>query len=257
MRRLSPLLGGKPPRQPVDAWLKRTPDLPDLLSTSLFALKESADGFPPLKSAVGAVLALGEIAQRVKNSKSDARDIARRAEHILDVIAEAVPDGSTIPVAMLRDIERFTSLVHEICGFMEEIASARALSRVLHLNRNEIALQDFKSRLNDAYCDLKVASALRVERQQAEMAAQQIQLAAQQQLLTHQQRQTHIAAAQVVGFIEKLENTMPLRIVFLLSDSSTINFTFFGQPLNDPTLALIVTANITAYLGVRFKIQIF
>lgn len=37
--------------------------LPDLLSTSLHALKESAEAFPPLSSAVGGVLAVWEIAE--------------------------------------------------------------------------------------------------------------------------------------------------------------------------------------------------
>jgi hypothetical protein len=35
----------------------------DLLSTSLVGLKQSADAFPPLKSAVGGVLALWDIAE--------------------------------------------------------------------------------------------------------------------------------------------------------------------------------------------------
>jgi hypothetical protein len=35
----------------------------DALRTALFALKESADGFPPLKSAVSGVIALWDIAE--------------------------------------------------------------------------------------------------------------------------------------------------------------------------------------------------
>ncbi|KAJ7461214.1 hypothetical protein FB451DRAFT_490601 [Mycena latifolia] len=37
--------------------------LPDVLWTSIIALKESADAFPPLKSAVGGVIALCDIAE--------------------------------------------------------------------------------------------------------------------------------------------------------------------------------------------------
>lgn len=46
--------------------------------------------------------------QRTKHCKSDARAIALRTKEILDVIADAVPDGSRIPQPMLRSIQRFT-----------------------------------------------------------------------------------------------------------------------------------------------------
>jgi hypothetical protein len=41
----------------------RSSSLPDVVSTSLLALKESADAFPPLKSAVGGVLALWDVVE--------------------------------------------------------------------------------------------------------------------------------------------------------------------------------------------------
>jgi hypothetical protein len=47
----------------LKAFSSRTSALPDILSTSLFALKESADAFPPLKGAVGGVLAVWDVAQ--------------------------------------------------------------------------------------------------------------------------------------------------------------------------------------------------
>ncbi|KAJ7164114.1 hypothetical protein C8R46DRAFT_1351970 [Mycena filopes] len=68
--------------------------LPDILSTSLLALKESADVFPPLRSAVAGVLAVWDIARRAKRCKSDAADIAKRTEDIICLIADAVPDPS-------------------------------------------------------------------------------------------------------------------------------------------------------------------
>jgi hypothetical protein len=59
--------GRKPPSS--TAKIKSSPShntlsaVPDVVSTALLALKESADAFPPLKSAVGGVLTLREIAQ--------------------------------------------------------------------------------------------------------------------------------------------------------------------------------------------------
>jgi hypothetical protein len=109
----------------------------------------------------------------VKHSKIDSCAVALRAKDILDVIAEAVPDGSTIPEPMLRRIERFTSyvslsrrsqftdfsasrLLHDIRRLLAEIEHSGRFSRVVHLNRNEHALQGFKAQLDEAYRDFQV-----------------------------------------------------------------------------------------------------
>ncbi|KAJ7087482.1 hypothetical protein C8R44DRAFT_752206 [Mycena epipterygia] len=182
----------KPPRVPTSrAKLKSTPAstksntptagaLPDVLWTSILALKESADAFPPQKSTVGGVIALLELAERARHSKSNARAIALRTKEILDVIADAVPDASVIPSAMLESIERFTVLLDEIRCRMEKIALTGGVSRVVHLNRNEHVLQDIKAQLDDAYRDFLAASALRLEVAQAHIGVQQTQLATQQ-----------------------------------------------------------------------------
>ncbi|KAF7343305.1 hypothetical protein MVEN_01762800 [Mycena venus] len=153
--------------------------VPDLLSTALVALKESADAFPPLKSAVGGVLAVTDIAQRAKHSKSDARDIALRTQAILDTIAAAVPDPLAISVPMLQSIERFTMLLDDIRLSMEAIALSSGVSRIVRLNRNERVLGDIKAQLEDAYRDFLAACALRVEAQQTELATRQAYLADQ------------------------------------------------------------------------------
>ncbi|KAF7369367.1 hypothetical protein MVEN_00265300 [Mycena venus] len=119
--------------------------LPDIFWTSMRALKESADAFPPLKGAVGGAIALCEIAERAKHSKSDARAIALRVKEIIDGIADAVPDGSVISPPMLISIQRFTILLDEIRSSMEDIALTNRASRILHLNRDERLLQSIKN----------------------------------------------------------------------------------------------------------------
>ncbi|KAJ7166619.1 hypothetical protein C8R46DRAFT_1094918 [Mycena filopes] len=167
--------------------------LPDVLSTSLLALKESADAFPPLKSAVGGVLAVWDIAKRAKRCKSDAADIAKRTEDILCLIADAVPDPSAIPSPMLKSIEGFTFILNDICTTMEKILLARSISRVVHLNSTERTLREIKSKLDDAYRDFLAASALRMEVQQAEIAVEHKALAVQ----------THTAVDQVTNILKR------------------------------------------------------
>jgi len=194
----------KPPSPTVKVKFKSSSSrtsapLPDLLSTSLIALKESADAFPPLKSAVGSVLALWDIAERAKHSKTDARDIALRTKTILDVIADAVPDGSAISPPMLQSIERFTVLLHDIRRLMVAMSLTNGVSRIMHLNRNESALLGIRTELEEAYRDFLAASALRVEVQQVKIASQQAEFAVQQAKLEVQQMQFVIRQKQLLS----------------------------------------------------------
>ncbi|KAJ7087462.1 hypothetical protein C8R44DRAFT_30787 [Mycena epipterygia] len=179
---------------------------PDVLWTSLLALKESADTFPPLKSTVAGVVALLDIAQRAKHSKSEARAIALRTNEILDVIADAVPDATAIPQPMLQSIERFTVLLDEIQCRMEIIALTGGVSRIMHLNRNERVLQDIKTKLDDAYRDFLAASALRLEVQQTQLTVQQTQLATQN-------AQIHIDVGKVAAVTNTLAHDLS-RVLF-------------------------------------------
>ncbi|KAJ7055844.1 hypothetical protein C8F01DRAFT_1157876 [Mycena amicta] len=147
---------------------KKSPLVPDVLNVSLFALKESADAFPPLKSAVGGVLAVWDVADRMKHCKSKARTIALRTTQILDVMAEAIPDASKIPDPLLQSIERFTSRLDDVRQRMEDMNRLRGLSRFVNLRQNERVLQDILGELDDTYRDFMTALALRVEVQQFE-----------------------------------------------------------------------------------------
>ncbi|KAJ7434880.1 hypothetical protein B0H11DRAFT_2115934 [Mycena galericulata] len=164
----------KPPPVKLKLPQSRTASaFPDALRTTLFALKESADAFPPLKSAVSGVIALCDIAERSKHSKSEALDIALRTKEILDVVADAVPDVTKIHPGMRTSIERFAVLLDDIRCRMEVVALTGRVSRLVHLNRNECMLRSIRSQLDEAYQDFSVAAALRIEVQQVNLALQQ------------------------------------------------------------------------------------
>ncbi|KAF7369346.1 hypothetical protein MVEN_00263200 [Mycena venus] len=153
--------------------------------------------FPPLKSAVGGVLALRDIAERAKHSKSDARDIADRTIKILAVIASTVPDRSVIPQLLQSRIESLTDLLDEVRSSMETLAHTGGVSRLVHLNRNEGILQSIKARLDDEYRGFLIASALQVEAQQAELAKRQTEITKQQTEITKQQTEITKQQAQL------------------------------------------------------------
>ncbi|KAJ7277563.1 hypothetical protein C8J57DRAFT_1504395 [Mycena rebaudengoi] len=84
----------------------RTSALPDVLWTSLHALKESADAFPPLKSVVGGVVVIWNIAERAKHSKTDARATLRSGRRRSSISSSRTAQIYLPP--MLQSIERFT-----------------------------------------------------------------------------------------------------------------------------------------------------
>jgi len=154
--------------------------LPDILRTSLLALRESADACPPLKSAVGGAVALWDIAERSKHAKNDARDIAFRTNEIMESICDAVPDVSKISPPLLGKIADLALVLEDIRCDMETITSTGGIARFTRLNRNERVLQSIRARLDEKTHDFATGSLLRQEIQQAQMAVKQTQFISQQ-----------------------------------------------------------------------------
>ncbi|KAF7302835.1 hypothetical protein MKEN_01245500 [Mycena kentingensis (nom. inval.)] len=154
--------------------------IPDVIRISLDALRQSADAFPPLKSAVGGVLALWDLTERTKHCKTKAHKVSLHATAILDTIADSVGDPANIPPPMLLSIDRFTSTLGMIHDCLIEVAQTRGISRVVHLRRNEAILEDMLVKLDDAYRTFVIASSIRLEAQQLETAQTQLHFIASQ-----------------------------------------------------------------------------
>ncbi|KAJ6542934.1 hypothetical protein B0H19DRAFT_1172454 [Mycena capillaripes] len=127
----------------------------DALRTSLELVKESSDICPPLKSALGGVVALCDLADRVAASNVDAATLAWRAVAILDTIYNAVDIGpdldAKVPPQLLQNILQFEQLLSEIrTAMMKSIARKGCFRRVLHLRRNESDLAQFTTSLDSA-----------------------------------------------------------------------------------------------------------
>ncbi|KAJ7575888.1 hypothetical protein C8J56DRAFT_1171776 [Mycena floridula] len=135
----------------------------DIARTSLMALKESSDAFPPLKSAVGSVLALWDIIQQMESCKTLGKDLACRCVNILEAVADAVqPDPRNISPEMLKNIDQFKMLVMEISQELLEHNRATRLSRLANLNRNQARLATFSRKLDEASSLFIIASNLQL-----------------------------------------------------------------------------------------------
>ncbi|KAK7063435.1 hypothetical protein R3P38DRAFT_1907 [Favolaschia claudopus] len=166
----------------------------DIALLSIHVLAESADAFPPLKSVVGGVRALCDIAQRAKAYKAEATNVALRANEILETIADAVPDPMAMRPAMLQSIESFKQLLDDIRSAMERVAGTTRISCVLHLARHEETIKHIQAQLDNAYENFVAAATLRIEIHQEHLANQ---IAAQHDTMVQRQHDTHVAVTAI------------------------------------------------------------
>ncbi|KAJ7863438.1 hypothetical protein B0H14DRAFT_468173 [Mycena olivaceomarginata] len=121
----------------------------DAIRTSLELVEKSADVCPPLKSAVGAVGALCDLADRMAASDANAEALTWRAFTILETIHNSIDSNKTVPPPhLLHSIVQFEQLLIEIRTAMEVLANENRVLRVLRLRRNESQLAKFTARLD-------------------------------------------------------------------------------------------------------------
>ncbi|KAF7367667.1 hypothetical protein MSAN_00830400 [Mycena sanguinolenta] len=123
----------------------------DAIRTALEVVNELADVLPPLKSAVGGVVAVCNLAERLAACDGNAEMLAWRSVTILDTIYRTIdPDINAIPAHFLDGIQHFETLINEIRTAMEAITKKNRGLRVMHLRRNESQLAKFTARLDSA-----------------------------------------------------------------------------------------------------------
>jgi len=161
----------------------------DVAMTSLTALRDSADAFPPLKSAVAGVLVLWQTAERVKTSKKKAKALSHHALRVLEELADAVSSNpSNISPSMLKSIRAFEDTVNSIQAVLEPLTKQRFLVSFSSLNRNEEELEAFSRRLEEAFQAFTIGSLARVETQLQVINLKTETVVAQQTILKNLER---------------------------------------------------------------------
>ncbi|KAJ7207609.1 hypothetical protein GGX14DRAFT_455855 [Mycena pura] len=107
-------------RGQYDSEVSKTAIATDALRTSLELMRESADTCPPLKSAIGLVVALCSVADRVAASDESAQALAWRAATILDTMHRSL-DPDTIDTTMLSPV-----VLHHILHFERVLTELHA-----------------------------------------------------------------------------------------------------------------------------------
>ncbi|KAJ7765722.1 hypothetical protein B0H16DRAFT_1524132 [Mycena metata] len=128
----------------------------DAIRTLLELVEQSADVCPPLKSAVGAVGGLCNLADasrfrwsppRLAASDANTDALGLRVFTILKTIHNSIDLEKPVPQDLLHSIVQFEQLLIEIQTAMEVLAKENHFLHVLRLRRNESQLVKFTARL--------------------------------------------------------------------------------------------------------------
>jgi len=133
------------------------------VSLALTALKESADAFPPLKGAVGAVVHIRDLRLKVRSNQDEFDKLICRVEMILEKVADAIPDPNNIPLDLLVRIEEFTTVVAHIGHLMERKSRRKAFHRLLSHREDEGIIGDFNRRLDNLERQFTNVSVIKLE----------------------------------------------------------------------------------------------
>ncbi|KAF8491421.1 hypothetical protein JB92DRAFT_2835613 [Gautieria morchelliformis] len=135
--------------------------------TTLRALRDSADAFPPLKSATGGVLHLMELCDTVKANREECLALARRAEEILYRINDVVPDPTKIPPSLLDRISDFARSMEPIQEYMEALNGDRRfknrLKRYIRHREDQDKISGLNQNLDRAFHAFQMTSLITLQ----------------------------------------------------------------------------------------------
>ncbi|THU84620.1 hypothetical protein K435DRAFT_870091 [Dendrothele bispora CBS 962.96] len=118
----SKFVRGKKPRTKKPRILA---SIADILTTTLRVIDRASDAFPPLKSAVGGALALKDVTQGAKASKTRAQQLERE---IFDILKNVSSDS---------DISTDLQSLREKLPLLDVICKQPSYKRFFNLNRNQ------------------------------------------------------------------------------------------------------------------------
>ncbi|TDL16270.1 hypothetical protein BD410DRAFT_642783 [Rickenella mellea] len=118
---------------------------------ALTALMQSADVFPPLKSAVGFLLQVHDICERMKCNREGADELRIRVESIRDYVADAFQDEKDVGSELYSTLIRFDQSLTNLLIAVDRIRWRRSrVLRFAHAVQDAESLGCVKERLDDS-----------------------------------------------------------------------------------------------------------
>ncbi|KAJ7913726.1 hypothetical protein B0H13DRAFT_2465735 [Mycena leptocephala] len=180
---------------------------------TLNALQASTDAFPPLKSAVSAVIVLLELREKAKSNKKGCEHIAKRSAQLVQDIWRQTKDfGVALPGEVEGSVVQIGELFIEIERFFEELTKENLWERLARQDRNQSQVEEYGRLLDEAMLHFSINLELGThrlhlesvaadrERHAAVLAVSQMSESERVQLLTQIRGDVHMGKTALCAF---------------------------------------------------------
>ncbi|KAJ6556753.1 hypothetical protein DFH09DRAFT_1365481 [Mycena vulgaris] len=139
---------------------------------TLIAIQASTDAFPPLKSAVSAVIVVLELSEKAKSNKKGCAHIAERSAQLVQDIWRQTKDFNvTLPAEVEKSVVQIEKLFKEIQEFFEGLKKENFLERFARQDRNKSQVEEYGRLLDEAMSHFSINLELGMHRLHMESAA--------------------------------------------------------------------------------------
>ncbi|KAJ7636837.1 hypothetical protein FB45DRAFT_907456, partial [Roridomyces roridus] len=134
-----------------------TSDVLAATRVTLKAIRASTDAFPPLKSAVSAVLVILQLSETCKSNKKGCKHIAWRAARLVQDIWSQTTDVHTVlPGEVTQSILEIQTLLKEIKAFLKGLQGENLWQRLARQDRNKAQIDEYERLLDEAMMHFSV-----------------------------------------------------------------------------------------------------
>ncbi|KAJ6541250.1 GMC oxidoreductase-domain-containing protein [Mycena vulgaris] len=139
---------------------------------TLNAIQASTDAFPPLKSAVSAVIVVLELSEKAKSNKKGCEHIAKRSAQLVQDIWRQTKDFNVaLPAEVENSFVQIEKLFKEIEEFFEALKKENFLERFARQDRNKSQVEEYGRLLDEAMSHFSINLELATHRLHVESAA--------------------------------------------------------------------------------------
>ncbi|KAJ7716543.1 hypothetical protein B0H16DRAFT_456851 [Mycena metata] len=139
---------------------------------TLKAVQASTDAFPPLKSAVSAVIVVLEMSEKVKSNKKECKRIAERSDQLVrDILRQTKDFDVALPAEVEESVDQIEKLFEEIKEFFKGLKEENFWKRLARQDRNKSQVEEYRRLLDEAMWHFDHNLDLSIHRLHVESAA--------------------------------------------------------------------------------------
>ncbi|KAJ7055715.1 hypothetical protein C8F01DRAFT_1373246 [Mycena amicta] len=139
---------------------------------TLNAVQASTDVFPPVKSAVSAVIVLLEMSERIKSNRKGCERIVQRSAQLVQDLWRQIKDFDVeLPEEVKGSVVEIKNLFQRIQFFFNKLRGENIWQRLARQERNNSQIAEYGKLLDEAISDFSYNLQLSVHRLHVESAA--------------------------------------------------------------------------------------